>query len=242
MIFACALFVAAALTGQQPDVPPFLKDPDTNPSKYYQSPDPTRSPKILKEFLKKENVEHAWFAKNETVPLLIAAMIGDMAVGKPEIVHEYEAAFADAPPLGRKVIIRALTNAGDQETLAKVTTWLADKGTEANRAELEALKKHLEDPKRKSVRDKPAQVPLDLDFLWGNFFITGEYAPISRILDVFDLPDAKENETMKRVAKWSLGSNLQQHPKLVELVQKNKKDRPEASRKVIDQLIITPGK
>ena len=74
--------------------------------------------------------------------------------------------------------------------------------------------------------------------LWVNFFITGEYAPISRILDVFDLPDAKENETMKRVARWSFGSNVQQHPKLVELVLKNKKDRPEGSKKVIDQTII----
>ena len=73
-----------------------------------------------------------------------------------------------------------------------------------------------------------------------NFFITGEYAPVSRILDVFDRADV--DETMKRVAKWSLGSNLQQHPKLVELVTKNAKDRPAGSKKVIDEVILVPKK
>src|SRR5207302_367805 len=102
------------------------------------------------------------------------------------------------------------------------------------RPELEALKNHLKDPARKHVRDRPARTPKDLDLLWANFFVTGEYAPVSRILDVFDLPAGKDNEVLKRVARWSLGSNLQQHPRLVELVHKHAKDRREGSRKVID--------
>ena len=56
---------------------------------------------------------------------------------------------------------------------------------------------------------------------------------------MFDLPAAKENEVLKRVARFSLGSNLQQHPKLVELVLKHKKDRPAGSQKVLDELILT---
>ena len=82
------------------------------------------------------------------------------------------------------------------------------------------------------------KTPDDLDLLWSNFFITGEYEPVARILDVFDLPDAKENEVLKRVGRWSLGSNLQQHPKLVELVRKHTAERPKESRKVIDELIV----
>ena len=100
-------------------------------------------------------------------------------------------------------------NCGDKETMKRIDAWLADRRYAGVRPELEALKKHLQDPKRTHVRDRPAQEPKELDLLWGNFFITGEYAPVSRILDVFDEPDASELDTLKRVARWSLGSNRQ---------------------------------
>jgi len=169
---------------------------------------------------------------------LLGAQIGDIGAGKSEIVREYEGMFADATPAGRKVVMRVLENAGDKDTAKKVGEWIKDPKFAEQKADLEALKKHLEDPKRQHVRDRPAKEPKDLDLLWANFFVTGEYAPVSRILDVFDLPAAKENEVLKRVARWSLGSNVQQHPKLVEIVQKHKKDRPAASQKVIDETII----
>src|SRR5262249_37782845 len=183
-----------------------------------------------------ENVEHPWFAKNDHVLMLIGAQLGDIAAGKPKTVRAYEAAFPSAPLLGRRVIVRALMNCGDAETLKEVTAWLADKRHADVRPELEALKTHLEDPKRKHVRDRPAREPRDLDFLWANFFVTGEYAPVARILDVFDSPETKENQILLRVARGSLGSNLRQHPRLAELLQKHVKDRPEGSRKVVGEL------
>lgn len=42
---------------------------------------------------------------------------------------------------------------------------------------------------------------------------------------------------MQRVARWSLESNMQQHPKLAELLKKHVKDRPEASRKVVESIL-----
>ena len=63
----------------------------------------------------------------------------------------------------------------------------------------------------------------------------------SLLLDLLDLPDAKENEVLKRVARWSLGSNLQQHPKLVEIVRKHANGRPKENRKVIDELTSGPA-
>src|SRR5262249_31372293 len=84
---------------------------------------------------------------------------------------------------------------------------------------------------------RPAREPRDLDFLWANFFVTGEYAPVARILDVFDSPETKENQILLRVARGSLGSNLRQHPRLADLLQKHVKDRPEGSRKVVGELL-----
>jgi hypothetical protein len=232
------LLLLAGVIGQQPDLPNFAKEYSKIGTFYYLDPDPKIGPKMLKDLLKKENLEHPFFVKRDDVPGLLGAQIGDIGAGKPEIVREYEATFADATPAGRKVVIRALENAGDKDTAKKVGEWIKDPKYADQKAELEALKKHLEDPKRQHVRDRPAKEPKDVDLLWANFFVTGEYAPVSRILDVFDLPAAKENEVLKRVARWSFGSNVQQHPKLVELVLKNKKDRPAGSQKVIDETII----
>jgi hypothetical protein len=233
------VLLVTSLVGQPPDLPPFVKEHAKTVTFYYQSPDPGLGPKLLKELLKKENLEHPWFAKNDYALLLNAALLGDIAAGKPKLVRAYEAAFTDAPPAGRRVIVRSLMNCGDQETLKRIDAWLADRQYADSRPELEALKKHLEDPDRKHVRDRPARDPDDLDLLWGNFFITGEYAPVSRILDVLDLPDSPDNVVLKRVARWSLGSNMQQHPKLVKLVQEHAQGRPKGSRKVIDELLRT---
>ena len=57
---------------------------------------------------------------------LIGAQLGDIGFKKPAIVRKYEGAFAYAPPAGRRVIIRALTNCGDSNTLKEVDVWLAD--------------------------------------------------------------------------------------------------------------------
>jgi hypothetical protein len=242
MLTSPVLLLLAASISQPPELPNVIKEYGKIGTYYYLTPDPKIGPKMLKELLKKENLEHPFFAKRDDVPNLLASQIGDIGAGKPEIVREYEAAFADASPAGRKVVIRVLTNAGDKDTAKKVGEWIKDPKFADQKADLEALKKHLEDPKWQHVRDRPPKEPKDLDLLWANFFVTGEYAPVSRILDVFDMPAAKENEVLKRVARWSFGSNVQQHPKLVELVQKHKKDRPAGSQKVIDETIIVVPK
>ena len=234
----CMLLLTATFIGQPNAPPPLFKNYAPLMTYYYKSPDANLGPKMLKDLLKEENIAHPFFEKNAHVLNLVAAQLGDIAAGKPEIVRQYEAMLTTAPVAGQKVIIAALMTCGDKETAKQLDGWLTDKRLAPVKEEVEALVKHLADPKRKHLRDRPAKTPDDLDLLWCNFFITGEYAPISRILDVFDQPDAKENEVMKRVAKWSLGSNLQQHPKLVEIVEKHTKERPEGSKKVIGELII----
>jgi uncharacterized protein (TIGR03066 family) len=232
-----ALFLIASLVGQPSGPPQSFRELAKTATFYYTAPDPSFGPKMLKELLKRKNLEHPFFANNDHLRNINAALLGDVAAGKPKIVRAYEAAFLGAPPAGQRLILRALRNCGDRDTVKRIDAWRADRRSADVRSDLDALKKHLADPKRKHVRDLPAREPKDLDLLWANYFITGEYAPVARLLDVFDLPDAKANETLKRVAKWSLRSNLQQHPKLVELVRKHAKDRREGSRKVIDELI-----
>jgi hypothetical protein len=226
-----------ALLGQNPNLPPLFKEYAPKMTYYYKSPDPRLGPQMLKTLLKDENLAHPWLVKNDHVRELVAAQLGDIAAGKPKIVREYESTFPETSPAGRRVIIRALMNCGDAETLKRVDAWLADKQNAAVRLELEALAKHLRDPKRKHARDRLAREPRELDLLWVNFFITGEYAPVARILDVLDLPEARENAVLKRVARWSLGSNMQQHPRLVEILRQHARQRPAASRRAVEELL-----
>jgi hypothetical protein len=230
-----ALALAVTLICQESKYPPFIQDRQETMSNYYQSPDPELGPQLLKELLDKKNLDHPWVAANPHFIDVACAELGDIAAGKPKIVRKYEAYFDGTSTTGRLAIIRALENCGDKETVKQVDVWLGDARYENVRPELESLKKHLSDPKRKHIRDRPAQTPEDLDLLWANFFVTGEYAPASRILDV--LEDPKANATLKGAALWSIRSNLHQHPKLVELVKKHAKERPLESQKAIDQLI-----
>src|SRR5262249_43447437 len=127
MHLAVATLLTASLIGQPPDLPPFARDHAKTMTYYYKSPDPALGPKLLKDLLKKENVEHPWFAKNDHVLNLITSQLGDIAAGKPKIVRAYEAAWTDASAPGRRLIVRALMNCGDRETLKLLDTWVTDR-------------------------------------------------------------------------------------------------------------------
>src|SRR4051812_16042283 len=147
MLPAPPLSLLAVLAQQPPaEPPPFIKEFSRVGTYYYQNPDPQLGPKMLKELIRKENLEHPFFVRNDLVPILIGAQIGDIGTGHPEVVREYEGLFADASPNGRKVILRALTNAGDKETAKKVGEWAQDPKFTDQKTDLEALKAHIEDP------------------------------------------------------------------------------------------------
>jgi hypothetical protein len=129
--------------------------------------------------------------------------------------------------------------AGPSTPEGAVAGWLKDAANDDVKGDLDALQKHLADPERKHFRELPVKTPHDIDLLWGNFYITGEYEPVSAILDVFDRPDDKETAVLRRVGKFSLGSNLQRHPKLVELVQKHRPERGAGAD--VDDLAPTLG-
>jgi hypothetical protein len=241
MLLTSGLVLASLCVGQPPEVPPVVREYSKRLTFYYREPDPALGPRLLKELLKKENLEHPWFGRRADVLRVISGQLGDIARGKPEIVRAYEAEFAAAPPAGRSVIVRALQECGDETTQRKLRAWRAEASDAGLKQELEQAERHLADPQRKPIGERPPQTPHDLDRLWANFFITGEYAPVARILDVFDRPDAPANATLKRVASWSLGSNVRQHERLAELLKKHRAERPAASQQEVDRALKAAG-
>ena len=225
-------------TADQPGSrPPLIQRGSKATTFYYRSPNPELAVELLDDVLKKENLEHPWFRDRPYVLRVIATQIGLIARGNPKIVRECEARFDGATPAGRRLILRSLRICGDEQSLGRIDKWLVREEDAAVRKDLQQTRDHIADPKRKRYREKAPTSPHEVDLLWADFFITGEYEPVSRILDVLDLPPEKSDPIMTRVVRWSLRSNMRQHRRLVELLRKHADQRPEPSRKVVDEYL-----
>ena len=232
------LLAAAACWFPPIDLPPVIPAFGTKLENYYRKPDPKIAEQFLVELLKPENIDHKWFNAHTDVLEIMGTQLGDLARGREEMIRRYETAYAGTTVRGKRVIVAALKVCGDETSQTATAGWLKDETDAALKGDLEALQKRLADPDRKHFRDLPVKTPHDVDLLWGNFYITGEYEPVSAILDVFDRKDDDETALLRRVAKFSLGSNLQRHPQLVALIQKHRKERGAGSEKALSELIL----
>jgi hypothetical protein len=232
------LLTAAALSFPPADLPPVVPAFGPRLENYYRKPDPKIAEEFLVALLKPENLEHKWFDAHTDVLDIMGTQLGDLAREREETIRRYESEFPKTTVRGKRVLLAALKVCGDESSEKTVAGWLKDEGNAALKDDLEALQKHLADPDRKHFRELPVRTPHDVDLLWGNFYITGEYEPVSTILDVFDRPDDDQTPVLRRVAKFSLGSNLQRHPQLVALIQKHRQERGAGSEKALSELIL----
>lgn len=233
------LMLVAALWAQPANLPPFVGKYVQKVTFYYTAPNPELGDELLQALLQKENLEHPWLLNNQPVLKILTSQLGDIAWGHPEILRKYEAKFEGASDRGKLLILDVLCLCGDDKTLSQAEKWSANKWPDEVQAGISKLTKGLKAADQPRIFEVPAKQPKDLDLLWANFFITGDYKPVSRILDVFDLPaNTKEVQTLQRVARWSLTSNLKQHPKLLPIIDQHLKERPAGSRKVLDEIIL----
>jgi uncharacterized protein (TIGR03067 family) len=181
---ATTLLVGLLATGQVTPQPPpeadFL-------AQYHRKPVPERVPEMLAILIDQKgiNSEH----NSETSLKTLGFGFGLIARGNPKLVRLYETKFPTATLAGRQFLLESLRVCGDKETLARVKAWAKDPGQREMHQKLEAAREFLEDPNRRLPRELAARTAIDLDLLWMDFCVTGEYAPVARILDVLDEPD-----------------------------------------------------
>jgi hypothetical protein len=236
--FLAIVVAAIALWLPPAGLPPVVSEFGPRLENYYRKPDPKIADQFLTELFKPENIDHPWFNDHADVLDIMGTQLGDLANGREELVRRYEEIFPKATRKGKQVIVAALRVCGDEKSRSAVSEWVNDFANSESKNELEALHEHLADRKRKHFRELPVKTPHDVDLLWGNFYITGEYKPVATILDVFDRPDDKDSLVLYRVIRFSLGSNLQRHPRLVEVIQKHRKERGPGSEKLLSELIL----
>jgi hypothetical protein len=75
--------------------------------------------------------------------------------------------------------------------------------------------------KNPNLMTDPIDGPVFLDALWASYFISGDKKYIQRLIGALSMLSSKDKFThlLGEAAKWSLGSNLKQHPKLMAIYQ-----------------------
>jgi hypothetical protein len=191
---------------------------------YHRAPSLEKAAKFFGLLIDEKLIDEPFFDGEQRLKLT-GYSFGLIARGKPKLVRFYESKYPSASKRGRLLLLEALRVAGDQESVRKLDQWREDLGQkklkpgqwhigfwENDPAEkhladaIDATRAELEAPVRPMPRDLPASTPTDLNLLWCDFLITGEYAPVSRILDVLDRPD-KLRERIGEQLKRNPGSN-----------------------------------
>jgi hypothetical protein len=169
---------------------------------YYRAPAPEKAAKFFGLLLDEKLIDEPFFNESTEQRLnLTGHSFGLIARGKPKLVRFYESKYPSASKRGRLLLLEALWVAGDKETKRKLGQWGKDATDRDLAMAIGFTHAQLEMPKRRMPRDLLALTPTDLDLLWCDFLITGEYAPVSRILDVLDRPDElryKINEQLRQ--------------------------------------------
>jgi uncharacterized protein (TIGR03067 family) len=209
-------------------------------SGYHARPEPDRVPAMLDLVLKAKDRRSVlpgigtdprdlllgFLMKSSEVRVPTAHAFGHMARGNPKLVREYESRFAAADANGRAFLLEALNICGDASTERQLKAWSEDARFADAREAIAKVRCSLTDPRRRLPRDLAPRSPTDLDLLWADFFVTGEYAPVARILDVLDPPGSLRKRIVDRLSKAS--GDRDELLKLLEslkLVQSGTKDK-----------------
>ncbi len=165
---------------------------------YHRKPEPTRVPEMLTAALKEVSGEPSPF-RPDNGPELTATAFGHMGKGQPKLVRHYESLFDDSGKQGKTFLLHALRVCGDADTSKRMEKWAGDPRNADCKKEIEVARTFLADPKRELARDRAAKTPEDLDLLWADFLVTGEYTPVGRILGVLEEPRTLRAAVEKRL-------------------------------------------
>ena len=192
---------------------------------YYRFPQPMKAPRMFEFYLA------SWFTKDPRGRPLFEFFFARIAEGNPEVLRGYEALLPQATHEARLTILAALALAGDEKTRKFLEACINDGQFEAEGDALcllvhaaplwqsarakDVIGKILETPipDPADIFQRPVRCPLD--FLWAEFFVTGNTQAVSRIADVLEWPDRIRN----RLQVWMQSTPAQpQQAQLLEQV------------------------
>jgi hypothetical protein len=139
------------------------------------------------------------------------------------------------------------------KTMTALTLWLLD--TEASSSSLKAgatnctgdaetcsLIGKLSSHPPPKILTEPVGIPMTLDMLWARFFATGDAAPVDKIAaQVHRFKGHGTDILIGGVAKWSITSNIRQHPRVREIVKHELSTAAADDRPLLEQALRDAG-
>lgn len=184
------LFIILALLGPcllpvtaRADIMEEVNGPLTN---YYRNPDPAKIPGFL------EKVAPSDFIKNSETEVIsmVAYLFARIAQLEPSLVPEYIKIFEQPSQTheARVFILMILQVCGDEKTAGYLKSKLSDKDFQNERKDIEyALAGPI--PVGFNALKNEIKRGVDLDYLWAEFFATGNSVAITQIISVLSWKD-----------------------------------------------------
>lgn len=179
---------------------------------YYQNPSPERIPGALVYF--SDSPLYKTNATMSTVAFFSAVLKKDNVLMQ-KTFDEISSGGSDNAKI---MLINVLSLANNYESKA-----LLEKAKSAWQSErLQGILARQMSRPHDDLYSISVDSPQALDMLWASFFATGDDLPVQKIISVLHLSKDGHGEEIivGSAASWSLKSNAQQHPKVLEICKK----------------------
>ena len=181
-------------------------DPGEWMAHYYENPRPGQ----LSEWMRTISAQGLFAKQASRFPAM--TFLSEVLAQNPGEAGRWCREWADLPEMDRMVVAWSFRNSN---VAAQDSCIRKDLGLDPGQVD-KVLKAARHDP-----LTMEASSPSDLDMLWAVFMATGNPAAVHRIIDVLGRPLPEEKTRaginallLQGAAKWSLGSNIRQHPRV----------------------------
>lgn len=196
---------------------------------YYQNPSLERVPKALVYFS-----DSPLYKTNATMPTVafFSAIFKKDGVLMQKTFDEISLGGSDNAKIMLINVLSLTNNSGSKALLEKAkSTWQSER--------LQAIITRQVSRPPDDLYSISINSPQVLDMLWASFFATGDELPVQRIISVLHLSkDGHGEEIMVGgAANWSLKSNIQQHPKVLEICKKELANAQGETKAVLGEIV-----
>jgi len=223
----CAILLASAAAGASPQFSS-VDDIANWMTYYYRKPEPARVVEAITAASQK-----GLLAPDKAAPPIMGFIAGVIRK-HPDGAADMVGKLATLPTAHQPVLVLAVWYSGHPNTRQLLTNLKQKMPAQSERID-------------KALEGKPqllTDIPLEqgawvLDALWGNFLATGDDAPVVRIISALEWMNSKDVPKLRvgTNARWSLGGNAIQHPRVLEICKAQVLRQPQMVKQALVEVI-----
>jgi hypothetical protein len=196
---------------------------------YYQNPSPERVPTALVYFC-----NSAMYKSNATMPM--AAFFSALFRKDSALMQKtFDEVSLNGIESAKIMFINILSLTNNAES--KILLGKAQSAWQSERLQ-GIIARQLARP-HDDLYSISVDTPQVLDMLWASFFATGDDLPVQKIISVLHMSKDGHGEEIivGGAANWSLKSNAQQHPKVLEICKKELLKAQGETKAILEEIV-----